>query len=53
MITGLGSKDFTMLGVNNTGIHPNDQARAIFDLFDEEICITQSVNPLECKNQYE
>jgi len=53
MITDLGSKDFTMLGVINSGIYPNDQARAIFDLFDEEISITQSADPLECKNQYE
>jgi len=49
LITDLGSKGFTMLAVINQDIHPHDQARAIIDLFDGEIRLTQTKDPLECK----
>ena len=49
LITDLGSKGFTMLAVMNPGSHPSDQATAVIDLFDGEISITQTRDPLECK----
>ena len=49
LITDLGSKGFTMLAVINPDIHPHDQARAIIDLFDGEINLTETEDPLECK----
>jgi len=49
LITDLGAKGFTMLAVINPDIHPHDQARAIIDLFDGEIELTQTEDPLECK----
>jgi hypothetical protein len=49
LITDLGAKGFTMLDVINPEIHPHDQARAIIDLFDGEIELTQTEDPLECK----
>jgi KaiC/GvpD/RAD55 family RecA-like ATPase/tetratricopeptide (TPR) repeat protein len=49
LITDLGSKGFTMLAVINPDIHPHDQARAIIDLFDGEISLTQTEDPLECR----
>lgn len=49
LITDLGSKGFTILAVLNPTMHPSDQANAVLDLFDGEISITQTDDPLECK----
>ena len=49
LITNLGAKGFTMLAVMNPAMHPSDQATAVIDLFDGEISITQSDDPLDCK----
>jgi KaiC/GvpD/RAD55 family RecA-like ATPase len=49
LITDLGAKGFTMLAVINPDIHPHNQARAIIDLFDGEINLTETEDPLECK----
>ncbi|MEJ2241945.1 MAG: ATPase domain-containing protein, partial [Candidatus Bathyarchaeota archaeon] len=48
LITDLASKGFTMLAVINPDIHPHEQARAVIDLFDGEISITQSSDSLDC-----
>ena len=48
-ITDLGAKGFTMLAVMYPKMHPPDQSEAILALFDGEISITQSDNPLDCK----
>jgi KaiC/GvpD/RAD55 family RecA-like ATPase/tetratricopeptide (TPR) repeat protein len=49
LITDLGAKGFTMLAVMNPSMHPSDQATAVLDLFDGEISITQTKDPLEGK----
>ena len=49
LIRDLGDKGFTMLGVVDPSIHPTDQANAVINLFDGEINITQSSDPLDCK----
>jgi KaiC/GvpD/RAD55 family RecA-like ATPase len=49
LITNYGAKGFTMLAVMNPAMHPPDQATAVIDLFDGEISITQSDDPLDCK----
>jgi len=49
LITDLGSKGFTMLAVMNPSMHPPDQATAVLDLFDGEISVYQTDDPLECK----
>ena len=49
LIRDLGDKGFTMLGVVDPSIHPTDQANAIINLFDGEINITQSTDPLDCR----
>jgi len=49
LITDLGAKGFTMLAVMNPAMHPSDQATAVVDLFDGEISITQSDDPLDCR----
>jgi KaiC/GvpD/RAD55 family RecA-like ATPase len=49
LITDLSSKGFTMLAIVNPDIHPHDQSLAVIDLFDGEITITQSDDPLDCK----
>ena len=49
LITNYGTKGFTMLAVMNPAMHPSDQATAVIDLFDGEISITQSDDPLDCK----
>jgi hypothetical protein len=49
LITDLGSKGFTLLAVINPTMHPPDQANAVLDLFDGEISILQSDDPLDCK----
>ena len=45
----LVSKGFTVLAVMNPEMHPSDQAIAVVDLFDVEISLTQTGDPLECK----
>ena len=49
LITDLGSKGFTMLGVIDPEIHPSEQSKAIINLFDGEISLTITKDPLECK----
>jgi KaiC/GvpD/RAD55 family RecA-like ATPase len=49
LITDLGAKGFTMLAVMNPAMHPPDQATAVLDLFDGEIRLAQSDDPLDCK----
>ncbi len=48
LITNLGRKGFTILGVMNPNMHPSDQATAVLDLFDGEISLYQSEDPTEC-----
>jgi hypothetical protein len=38
-----------MLAVINPTMHPPNEANAVLDLFDGEISITQSDDPLDCK----
>jgi hypothetical protein len=49
LITDLGSKGFTMLGVIDPEIHPSEQSKAIINLFDGEISLTITKDPLEDK----
>jgi KaiC/GvpD/RAD55 family RecA-like ATPase len=49
LITDLGAKGFTMLAVINPTMHPTDHANAVLELFDGEISILQSDDPLDCK----
>ena len=49
LITNYGAKGFTMLAVMNPAMHTSDQATAVLDLFDGEISILQSDDPLDCK----
>ena len=49
LITNYGTKGFTMLAVMNPAMHPSEQATAVLDLFDGEISILQSDDPLDCK----
>jgi hypothetical protein len=49
LITDLGAKGFTMLLVLYPKMHPVDQAEAILALFDGEINLTETEDPLECK----
>ena len=48
-ITDLGAKGFTMLAVMDPKEHPPDQATTVINLFDGEISILQSDDPLDCK----
>jgi len=48
-ITDLGSKGFTLLAVMDPKEHPTDQATTVLNLFDGEIELTQTEDPLECK----
>ncbi|MEJ2242118.1 MAG: hypothetical protein P8Y18_08255 [Candidatus Bathyarchaeota archaeon] len=41
-----------MLAVMDPEMHPPDQSKAIINLFDGEISITKSADPLDCKNRY-
>ena len=45
----MGSRGFTMLAEMNPAMHPSDQANAVLDLFDGEINLYQTEDPLECK----
>jgi KaiC/GvpD/RAD55 family RecA-like ATPase len=49
LITNYGAKGFTMLAVMDPKEHPPDQATTVLNLFDGEIIITQSNDPLDCK----
>ena len=49
LTTDLSSKGFTMLAVMDPSMHPPDQANAVINLFDGEISLTQTEDPLECK----
>ena len=49
LITDLGAKGFTMLAVMNPTMHLPNEANAVLDLFDGEISIIQSDDPLDCK----
>ena len=49
LITDLGAKGFIMLAVMNPGMHSSEESTALIDLFDGEISITQTKDPLECK----
>jgi len=49
LITNYGAKGFTILAVMNPAMHPSEQATAVIDLFDGEISIIQSDDPLDCK----
>ncbi len=49
LITDLGSKGFTMLAVVNPLMHGSEDLNAVLDLFDGEISLFQTEDPLECK----
>ena len=49
LITELGSKGFTTLAVLDSGMHTSEEANAIAYLFDGEISLYQTEDPLECK----
>ena len=49
LITDLGAKGFTILAVMDPEMHPSDQSKAVLNLFDGEISITQSDDPLDCR----
>ena len=49
VITDFGAKGFTILAVINPLMHDSKDLNAVLDLFDGEISITQTEDPLECK----
>ena len=49
LITDFSSKEFTMLAVIDSSMHMDQEANAVINLFDGEITITQSSDPLDCK----
>ncbi|HSQ53537.1 MAG TPA: hypothetical protein VLM82_03740, partial [Acidobacteriota bacterium] len=49
LITNYGAKGFTMLAVMDPKEHPPDQATTVLNLFDGEISIIQSEDPLDCR----
>jgi KaiC/GvpD/RAD55 family RecA-like ATPase len=49
LITNYGAKGFTMLAVLDMEIHPPEQSNAVLHLFDGEISIIQSDDPLDCR----
>ena len=49
LITELGSKGFTVLAVMDPAMHPSDQATAVLNLFDGEISLHETEEPLECR----
>ena len=49
LISDLTEKGFTIMAVMNPVMHPSDQANAVIDLFDGEISVTQTEDPLDCK----
>ncbi|MCJ7613941.1 hypothetical protein MUO71_04150, partial [Candidatus Bathyarchaeota archaeon] len=49
LITDMGNKGFTMLAVIDPEMHPSDHSKAVLNLFDGEINLYQTRDPLECK----
>jgi KaiC/GvpD/RAD55 family RecA-like ATPase len=49
MITDYCSKGFTMLAIMDPKEHPTDQATTVRNLYDGEISIIQSSDPLDCR----
>jgi hypothetical protein len=49
LIAEMRSKGFAKLAVIDPSIHPSDQVNAVINLFDGEISILQSDDPLDCK----
>jgi len=49
LITNYGAKGFTMLAVMYPEMHQSEESKAILSLFDGEISITQSDDPLDCR----
>jgi hypothetical protein len=49
LITDLGTKGFTILTVMYPEMHQSEESKAVISLFDGEISITQSDDPLDCK----
>jgi len=49
LTTYLVSKGFTVLAVINPEMHTREQTGAVIDLFDGEIELTQTDDPLDCK----
>ena len=49
LITDLGSKGFIILAVLDPEMHPAVHSRAVINLFDGEISLTQTEDPLECR----
>jgi circadian clock protein KaiC len=49
LIADMSSKGFTVLAVLDPSMHPSDQANAILNLFDGEISLYQTEDPLGCK----
>jgi KaiC/GvpD/RAD55 family RecA-like ATPase len=49
LTTDLSSKGFTIFAVIDLSIHTSEQANAVINLFDGEIELAQTGDPLECK----
>jgi KaiC/GvpD/RAD55 family RecA-like ATPase len=49
LITDLGAKGFTMLAVINPLMHTSEELHSVLDLFDGEINLIETEDPLECK----
>jgi KaiC/GvpD/RAD55 family RecA-like ATPase/tetratricopeptide (TPR) repeat protein len=49
LITDLALKGFTLLAIMDPSMHPTEQSNAVINLFDGEIELTQTGDPLECK----
>jgi len=49
LITDLGSKGYTMLAVMDPEMHPSYQSKAVLNLFDGEISLTQTEDQMKCK----
>jgi hypothetical protein len=49
LLLNLKSRGFTTLCVANPQMHPQEEVQSILGLFDGEISITQTKDPLECK----
>jgi hypothetical protein len=52
LISDLGSKGFTMLGVINPSIQPHDQANALIEFFNGEISLTQTDYPWNVRSLF-
>jgi KaiC/GvpD/RAD55 family RecA-like ATPase len=48
LITDLGSKGFTTLAVMDPSMHAAEERNAVLNLFDGEISLYQTEDPLEC-----